>query len=151
MRPEIKTYKKSIIAELAEAISSFNNAGVSNLLSDDGKFAIQNENFEIVISGKNEFINWLSGRYTNYNFAGKFRRRLSFTIVQCLNSVTGHPIIVFEEGRFPVLSANQSKNEQSGLVIRTDENKISGIELCFLVLKTENPFIYEKRYLKSGF
>jgi hypothetical protein len=150
MRPETKTYKKSNIAELAEAISSFNIDGVASLLSDDGEFAIQNKNYEIVISGKNEFINWLSGCYSKFIFAGRFRKRIRFTIVQCLHSVTGYPIIMFEEGRFPILSVNQAKNEQSGLVIKSDENKITGIELCILVMKTENPFIYEKRCLKPG-
>jgi hypothetical protein len=65
-----------------------------------------------------------------------------------MHCATGNPIIVFEEGRFPVLSGNQAKDEQSGFVIKSDENKITGIELCFLVMKTESPFIYEKRCLR---
>ena len=40
----IETYKKSIIAELAEAISSFNIEAVAILLSDDGNYAVQDEN-----------------------------------------------------------------------------------------------------------
>jgi hypothetical protein len=150
MRSRIKTYKKTIIAELAEAISSCNIDGIASLLSDDGNFAIQNEHFEIIISGKDEFIHWLSGCYSKFLFKSRFKKRLSFTIVQCLHCLTGNPIIVFEEGRFPVFSGNQAKNEQSGLVIRSDENKITGIEFCFLIMKTENPFIYEKRCLKPG-
>ena len=43
----IETYKKSIIAELAEAISSFNIEGVAILLSDDGNYAVQDENFKL--------------------------------------------------------------------------------------------------------
>jgi hypothetical protein len=150
MRSGIKTYKKNITAELAEAISSFDIDGVAALLSDDGNFAVQNEKFEIVISGKNEFISWLNGCYKKFLFAGRFRKKLSFTLVQCLHCVTGNSIIVFEEGRFPVFSGNQAKNEQSGLVIKSDENKITGIELCFLIMKTESPFIYEKRCLRPG-
>ena len=52
----IETYKKSIIAELAEAISSFNIEGVAILLSDDGSYTVQDENHKIVISGKDEFL-----------------------------------------------------------------------------------------------
>lgn len=148
MRSGIKTYKKTITAELAEAISSFDIAEVARLLSDNGEFAIQNENYEIVISDKQEFISWLSGCYGRFSFKGLFRKRLSFTIVQCMHCVTGNQIIVFEAGRFPVFSGSQSKNEQSGLVIKSVENKITGIELCFLVMKTENPFIYEKKCLR---
>lgn len=150
MRPRINSYDETKIAELAEAISSFNIAGVATLLSDEGKFAVQNEKFEITISGKDDFIHWLSGCYSRRYFAGIFRKRLRFTIVQCMHCVTGNPIIVFEEGKFPVFSGTQAKNEQSGLVIKTNENKITGIDLCFLVMKTESPFIYEKRCLRPG-
>ena len=52
----IETYKKSIITELADAISSFNIEGVALLLSDDGHYAIQDKDLKIVISGKDEFL-----------------------------------------------------------------------------------------------
>jgi len=148
MRSGNKTYENSIAEELAEAISSFNISEVSTLLSDDGKFSVQNENFEIVISGKAEFISWLSVCYSKFSFTWRFRKRLRFKIIQSLHCVTGNQIIVFEAGRFPVFSGNQAKNEQSGLEIKSVDNKITGIELCFLVMRTENPFIYEKRCLK---
>lgn len=148
MRSGIKTYEKSIAAELAEAISSFDISEVATLLSDDGEFAVQRENYEIIISCKDDFLNWLSGCYSKFPFSGRFRKKLSFTIVQCLHCMTGNQIIVFEDGQFPVFSGSQSTNEQSGLVILSDDNKITGIEFCFLVMKTENPYIYEKRCLR---
>ncbi|MBK8883067.1 MAG: hypothetical protein IPN67_11975 [Bacteroidales bacterium] len=150
MHSKIKPYKISLITELAEAISSFSITNVASLLSDEGLFSIQNQNFEIVNSDKEAFIGWLNRCYGKFLFRGRFRRRLSFNIVQCLNSVSGKQIIVFDGGRFPLLSKTQTKNEQSGLVIRYDENKITGIEFCYLVMKTEKPFIYEKRYLTPG-
>jgi hypothetical protein len=150
MRSRVKTCEKSITAELADAISSFNIADIASLLSDEGKFAVQNENNKIIISDKDGFINWISRCYSKSSFAGDFTKKLSFNIVQSMHCVSGNPIIVFEEGRFPVFSGTQAKNEQSGLVIKSDENKINGIEFCFLVMKTENPFIYEKKCLKPG-
>ena len=142
------TYKESIIAELAEAISSFNIDGVAMLLADDGNYAIQDENLKIVISGKDEFLRWLRGCYSKLLFGGRFRRRLNFNIVRCLHCVTGNPIIVFEKGRFPVYSRTREKYAQNGLVIISDETRVTGIELCLLVKKIEKPFIYEKRCLK---
>jgi len=142
------TYKESIIAELAEAISSFNIDGVAMLLADDGNYAIQDENLKIVISGKDEFLRWLRGCYSKLFFGGRFRRRLSFNIVRCMHCVTGNPIIVFEKGRFPVYSGTREKYAQNGLVIISDETRVTGIELCLLVKKIERPFIYEKRCLK---
>jgi hypothetical protein len=148
MRSRIKTFEKSIADELADAISSFNISDLSRLLSDEGQFAVQDENSKIVISDKDGFINWMSGCYSKFSFTGKSCRKLSFKIVQCMQCVSGNPIVVFEEGRFPVFSGTQTKNEQSGLVIKSDDYKITGIEFCFLVMKTENPFIYEKRCFK---
>jgi hypothetical protein len=148
MGSDIPSYKKTLIADLADAISSFNIAAVRSLLSEDGKFAVQNENYEITISGKEEFIRWLNGCYRKTGSAVKFKKRLGFTIIQSMHRMTGNPIIVFEEGRFPLFSADQGENEQSGLVIISDETTITGIELCFLILKTESPFIYEKKYLR---
>jgi hypothetical protein len=144
----IETSKKTIIADLAEAISSFNIDGVAILLSDDGNYAVQDNNHKIVISGKVEFLNWLRGCYGSLLFGGRFRRRLSFKIVQSLHCVTGNPIIVFEKGRFPVFYGNREKNAQNGLVIKYDENNVTGIELCLLVMKIDKPCIYEKRCLK---
>lgn len=150
MRSKIPSYRKTIIAELADAISSFNLAAVENLLSEDGKFAVQNENYEIIISGKDEFLCWLTGCYDKSGSVARLSKRLTFTIIQSMHRLTGNPIIVFEEGRFPVFSMNQTENEQSGLVVISDETTITGIELCLLVMKTESPFIYEKRCLLPG-
>jgi hypothetical protein len=101
-----------------------------------------------VILGKEEFIRWLGGCYSKFLFRGRLKRSLNFTIVQCMHCVNGNPIIVIDEGRFPVFSGNQTKYEQSGLVIKSNDHKVTGIEFCFLVMKTEHPFIYEKRCLK---
>jgi hypothetical protein len=145
----IETYKKSIISELAEAIASFNIEGVALHLSYDGNYAVMDENHKIAVSGKDEFIHWLRGCYGNLLFGGRFRRRLSFNIVKSMHYVTGNPIIVFEKGRFPVFPGNMEKNSQIGFMIKSDDTMVTGIELCLLVIKIENPFIYEKRCLKS--
>jgi hypothetical protein len=150
MRSKLPSYTKTIIAELADAISSCDLTAVENLLSEDGKFAVQNENYDIIISGKNEFISWLNGCYKKSGSGGRISKRLTFTIIQSMHRMNGNPIIVFEEGRFPVFSVNQTENEQSGLVVISDDTTITGIELCYLVMKTESPFIYEKRYLLPG-
>jgi hypothetical protein len=148
MHSRIKPYKKTVITELAEAISSFDIPRVEGILSDDGIFAIQTEHYEVVLSDKKKFLDWLNGCFVKFLFEAKSRRIITFNIVQCMHCATGNPIILFEEGRFPVFSGNQLKEEKSGLLIRSDENKVTGIEFCFLVMKTENPFIYERRYLR---
>ena len=147
MRSGIKKDDKSVISYLAEAISSLDIEKVAALLSDDGNFAVQDENYKVLRSNKEKFLVWLSNSYNRFLSSVKSRRKLRFLIVENMHSRTGHPIILFEDGRFPILSGSQSKEEKSGLLVKCDDNKITGIDFCFLVMKTENPFIYEKRYL----
>ena len=146
----IKTGEKTIITELAEAISAYNLAEVSDLLSDNGEFAIQDDKDDIVLTNKINFLDWLRGCTNEFLIDNKRRHRLEYSIIQCLHCVTGNPIIIFDNGKFPVFSKNKGQNEKSGLVIKLDDNKVTGIELCFLVMKTENPFIYEKRCIRPG-
>jgi hypothetical protein len=147
MRWRIKSYKKTITEELADAISSFNLTQVDLLLSDSGKFAVQNEKYEIFFSGKQAFIDWMRSCYSKSYSTGRSRRKITYNVVKSMHSYTGSQIILFDEGRFPLLTASQAKEEKSGLIIKFEENKITGIEFCFLVMKTESPFIYERRYL----
>jgi hypothetical protein len=150
MRSGIKKNDKSVITDLAEAISSLDISEIANLLSDDGNYVVQDENYQVFRSDKVKFIDWLNGCYRRFLSADKASRRLRFTIVQNMHNPTVNPIILFEDGKFPVLSVNQLREEKSGLLIKCEDNKITGIDFCFLVMKTESPFIYEKRYLNPG-
>ena len=141
----IKTCEKTIITELAEAISTFNLDEVSKLLPDNGDFETQNDTDDIVLTNKVNFLDWLRGCINEFLIDNKSHHRLEYTVIQCLHCVTGNPIIIFNNSKFPFFSSNKEQNEKSGLVIKFDDNKITGIELCFLVMKTENPFIYEKK------
>ena len=45
---------KSIVSDLAEAISSLDISKVASLLSDDGNFSVQDENYKVFRSDKHE-------------------------------------------------------------------------------------------------
>ena len=147
----IKTCEKTIITELAEAISTFNLDEVSKLLSDNGDFETQNDKDDIVLTNKVNFLDWLKECINEFLIDNKSHHRLEYTVIQCLHCVTGNPIIIFDNGKFPVFPKNKGQNEKNGLLIKLDDNKITGIELCLLVMKTENPFIYEKRCIRTGY
>ena len=155
MRSGMKKEDKSVVSDLAEAISSFDISKIASLLSDDGNFSVHDENFKISRLDNKKFLEWLHGSYRRFKVPGLFRRKLRFVIVKSMHNPAAHPIVLFEDGRFPVLSVNQLKEEKSGLLIKWEDHKITGIDFCFLVMKTESPFIYEKKYLspelqKSG-
>jgi hypothetical protein len=143
----MKMEDKSVVSDLAEAISSLDISKIAGLLSEDGSFSVQDENYNIVRSDNSKFLAWLHSSYNRFISSGKSRRKLHYVIVKSMHNPAALPIILFEDGRFPVLSVNQLKEEKSGLLIKWEDHKITGIDFCFLVMKTESPFIYEKRYL----
>lgn len=142
------SYEKSLAVELAEAISSFNIGRVSGLLSEDGRFYVQDENKMLILSDKKGFIEWLNGCYRTFLSSVKFRQKLTYNIVQSLNSLAANPVIIFEDGTFPVLTAGRDQHEKIGFIVISEKGNIKGMEFCLLIMKSEFPFIYEKRALK---
>jgi hypothetical protein len=143
----LKSHRKSVTEELAVALSSFNIPGVESLLSDTGRFAVQNENSEIAYSGKENFIDWLRRNHSELNTGKRIRRKMKFQVIQSMHSITDSEIILFEDGRFPVPVESQAGEEKGGLIVSVERNKITGIRFCILKMKTRNPFIYEKKTL----
>jgi hypothetical protein len=143
----MKMEDKSVVSDLAEAISSLDISKVAGLLSDDGNYSVQDESYKISRSDTRKFLDWLHASYSRFIASERRHRKLRYVIVKSMHNPAAHPIILFEDGRFPVLSVNQLKEEKSGLLIKWEDHKITGIDFCFLVMKTESPFIYEKRYL----
>jgi hypothetical protein len=145
METLIKKDQKTIAAELAETIATFNIAKVVDLLSENGEYCTQDENDEIVITNKVNFLKWLSDCIDEFLFANENRTELNYIIDQCLHCRIGNPVIILENGRFPVFTRDPWQREKCGLMLEFDDNLISGITFCFLFLKTDNPFLFEKR------
>jgi len=149
METIIKTNQKSITIELANAIASFDIERVADLLSEKGEYNILDENNKIVISNKVNFINWLTKCFDEFLFVNDDSNRLDYTIDQCLHCRIGNPVIIFEKGRFPVFTRNPWEREKCGLMLEFDDNLVSGITFCFVFLKTDNPYLFEKRCSKQ--
>ena len=147
MRWFFKTGKRSVTEELAIAISSYNIRQVSSLLSDTGKFAVPDERNAITISDKENFINWLQRCNSDFFSVRRSHKKLRFSIIQSMHSLTDNSIILFDDGRYPLINADLTSGEKCGLLINVERTCISGIGFCLLKLKTENPYIYEKRNL----
>jgi hypothetical protein len=147
----IKTDQKTIAIELAETIATFNIGKVSDLLSENGEYNIQDEKDEIVLTNKVNFINWLSDCIDEFLFVNEERNQLNYIIDQCLHCRIGNPVIIFENGRFPVFTRDPCQRGKCGLMLEFDDNLISEITFCFLFLKTDNPFLFEKRCSRPGY
>ena len=106
-----KTDQEIITIELANAIASFNIPKIEELLSDKGEYCIQDEKEDIVISDKAHFINWLINRFEEFLYVNEDSNELDYTIDQCLHCKIGNPVIIFENGKFPVFKKRLGKRE----------------------------------------
>lgn len=140
-----KVDQNTIAIELANAIASFNIAKVAELLSEEGEYCIQDEKDEIVITSKVNFLNWLNDCIDEFLFVNEERNQLNFIIDHCVHCRIGNPVIIFENGRFPVFTRDPWQREKCGLMLEFDDNLVSGITFCFLFLETDNPFLFEKK------
>lgn len=147
----IKTDQKTIAIELADTIATFNIAKVADLLSEKGEYYIQDEKDEIILTNKVNFLNWLSDCIDEFLFVNEERNQLNYIIDQCIYCRIGNPVIIFENGRFPVFTRDPWQREKCGLMLEFDDNLISGITFCFLFLKTDNPFLFEKKCSRSDY
>jgi len=134
----------TIAKQLAEAIATFNILRLSDLLSDDGEFNIKNENNETLNGNKADFINWLQIKIDEYLFVNDDSERLIYIIDQCLHCRIGNPVIIFENGSFPVRTKDPWQREKCGLMLEFKDSLICGITFCYLFLKADNPFLFEK-------
>jgi hypothetical protein len=127
------------------AIASFNITRVTELLSETGNYCIQDENEEIVITNKANFINWLINCIDESLDVNEDSNQLNYVIDQCLHCRIGNPVIIFENGRFPIFTNKPWQREKCGLMLEFDDNLVSGITFCFVFLKTENSYLFERK------
>jgi hypothetical protein len=144
MEIKTKTDQKAIAIEMAEAISSFDITKVADFLKDDGEYYIQDEKNEIVLTNKVNFLNWLKDCLDEFLFVNEDRTKLNYYVDQCLYCRIGNPVIIFENGRFPVFTRELWEKEKCGLMLEFRDNLISDISFCFMFAKTDNPYLFEK-------
>jgi len=151
METIIKSDQKTITIQLAQAIASFNVAKAADLLSEKGEYWIQNGKEESVIGNKSEFLKWLADCIDEFLFVNEDLDQLEYTIDQCLHCRIGNPVIIFENGRFPVFTRSLGDREKIGLMLEFKDNLISDISFCGLFLRTDNPFLFEKKCSRFGY
>ena len=136
--------QKTLTFELAEAISKFNIIDIGNLLKENGEFMTLDEKDERVVSSKDDFIKWISNCFDEFKAANEDRNKLDYTIDQCLHCRIGNPVIIFENGRFPVFTRETYEREKCGMMLEFGDDLISDISFCYFFLITDNPFNFER-------
>ena len=145
METIIKIDQEIITKELANAIAAFNIDKVAELLSEKGEYCILDEKEETVHANKANFLKWLSKRFDTFLSANMGQTELTYIFDRCSYCRIGNPVIIFENGKFPVCTKKDWESEKCGLMLEFDGNMISDISFCFLFLTTENQYHFEKK------
>jgi hypothetical protein len=135
MDTKIKTDQETVTLALAEAIVSFDIIKVADLLKDDGEFCVQDEKNEIVPTNKVNFLNCLERCFDAYLSVNEETTRLNYSIDRCLYCKIGNPVLIFENGRFPVFTRELWEKEKCGLMLEFRDNLFSDISFCFMFAK----------------
>jgi hypothetical protein len=144
----IETDQKTIAIELANAIAPFDINKVADLLKEDGEYSIQDEKDEIGFANKANFLKWLSSCIDEFLFVNEDRSQLNYDIDKCSYCRIGNPVLIFENGRFPVFTRKLWEREKCGLMLEFKDNLVSDISFCWLFLTTENPYLFEMKCIK---
>ncbi len=59
----------------------------------------------------------------------------------------GNPVIIFDDGKFPVKTKEPWQREKAGLMLEFEGNKISDISICGIFLHTDNPYKHDCIYI----
>lgn len=130
----IKT--KDISIEFANAVMLKEINLIENLLSDTGSFNIQDFELETQDANKEQFIKWFVQKLESATID-----KVAFD--QCLHCIIGNKVILFNDGKFPRVIKDVSERSKTGLMLEIEEDKIVGINFCYVFAKTENLYQFE--------
>jgi len=128
--------RKDISIEFANAVRLKEINLIENLLSDTGSFNIQDFELETQDASKEQFINWFGQKLESATID-----KVDFD--QCLHCIIGNKVVLFNDGKFPRVIKDVSERSKTGLMLEIEEDKIVGINFCYVFAKTENLYQFE--------
>jgi hypothetical protein len=138
---EVNKDQKELTRKLAESISVGDINHVQELLDDGGEFTISDSNLELIITDKYGFLNWIKPFLMGRNLSSE--NKIDYTIDQCLFCKIGNPVIIFEDGKFPIKTKEPWQREKLGFMLDFEGEKISGLSICGVFLHADNPLNIE--------
>ncbi|MBI5220187.1 MAG: hypothetical protein HY958_14765 [Bacteroidia bacterium] len=136
-----KTFKECdvLISAFADYFKVFDMEGVASLLDDNGEFVIKGEwDVEDTETSKGEFLKWLEQRIADFKQKNPHRKELTLEYDHCLYCDYGAPVLLFENGKFPVFNRTCFELERTGIRLIIGNNKITGLSLCKFFILTKN-------------
>jgi hypothetical protein len=136
MIPGIETSTRKIVMQFAEAVRDNETDLISSLLSETGVFAAQDGGLGTIQVSKETFIQW-------------FISRLNEAVISkvdydtCIYCSMGSPVVLFNDGQFPRIIADDSEKSMTGLMLEVSEGLIAGISFCYSFAHLENRCHFE--------
>jgi hypothetical protein len=122
---EVNKDQKELTRKLADSISNGDIYHVQELLYDGGEFTIPDSDLELIITDKYGFLNWIKPFLMERNLSSE--NKIDYTIDRCLFCKIGNPVILFEDGKFPIKTEEPWQRERLGFMLEFEGDKISGI------------------------
>ena len=138
---EVIKDQQALARKLADSISTGDINQVHELLDDEGEYTISDYNLELTITDKYGFLNWIKPFLMERNLSSV--NKIDYTIDQCLFCKIGNPVIIFEDGKFPIQTKEPWQREKLGFMLEFEGEKISGISICGVFLHADNPLNIE--------
>lgn len=120
----------------AQALVEDDEQTLLDVLSDEGKFTIQDENFDTPVVDKLTFIDWILKQK-------KDTLSLTYYFDQCTFCKIGNPVGIFNDGSFPKKQKDYSEKIKTGLMFISNNNMIEEIDFCYSFITTENESGFE--------
>jgi hypothetical protein len=134
---EVNKDHKELTRRLADSISNGDINQVHKLLDDEGEFTICDPNYELMTTDKYGFLNWIKPFLMERNLNSE--NKMDYTIDRCLFCKIGNPVILFEDGKFPIKTKEPWQREKLGFMLEFEGEKISRISICGVFLYADNP------------
>lgn len=141
VEPEVSSNGIVIVDDLAYAISIGDMNHINELLNENGEYVIANSKLELQKTDKYGFLNWIKPILEEKKI--DFVNRLKYEFDQCMFCRIGNPVIIFDDGRFPIQTKEPRLRKKIGLMIEFEGDRISDISLCGTFLEIENPYHHE--------
>lgn len=136
MVAQAETNTIEILKQFSYAVRDKDIEVISLLLSPTGVFAAQDGELGTIQVFKDTFIQWLNSRLKTAEITG-------IEYDTCIHCSMGSPVVLFNDGQFPRIIADDSEKIMTGLMLEVNDGLITGISFCYSFAHRENRCHFE--------
>jgi hypothetical protein len=138
---EIVAAELAVIQKFADALASGDIRSAGALLERSGHFMVSGKRGEDRPVSKRAFVIWLTRQWNTYAQQPGVELPIRWTFDRCFDCVIGRPVLLLDDGRFPVKNRHPWQTVRTGLALEVENGHIVSSLLCSHFMLHENPFI----------